>query len=160
MSPTHVQIVNWLLANPEKPLAACAAQFGYTQSWLSQVIHSDCFQAYLEERQIELFGDVRLSVRDRIIGLAHESLRRLAERVAVEPDLDKINNAADTALKALGYGAKPAMPSTLVQQQQVVVGTVDAKTLAAARELMHRARPEALMPLEAVPALCAESQQA
>ena len=155
LSATHVQIMDWIIANPHRSLGECAETFGYTQGWLSQIIHSDCFEALLAERQIELFGEVKLTVRDRVIGLAHESLRRLTEKVAVEQDTDKVANAADIALKALGFGAKaaPAAVGNFTQNNTVVVNSVDPKTLAQARELMQRREvPPALIEQEALPA--------
>lgn len=145
LSPTHVQIMDWILANPHRSLGECAATFGYSQAWLSQIIHSDCFQAMLAEKQVELFGEVRLTVKDRIIGLAHESLRRLTEKVAVEPDTEKVINAADLSLRALGFGAKAAPPSVGAQQNNYIFGTVDRETLDRARSLMQK-------PLQELPA--------
>ena len=156
LSPVHVQIMDWILANPHRSLGECAASFGYTQAWLSQIIHSDCFQAMLAEKQVELFGEVRLSVRDRIIGLAHESLRRLTEKVAVESDTEKVINAADLSLRALGFGAKAA-PAAVgaggMQQNNYFVGAVDRETLERARALMNKPTPELPAPIDAEPAL-------
>lgn len=147
LSPTHVQIMDWILANPHRSLGECALTFGYSQAWLSQIIHSDCFQAMLAEKQVELFGEVRLTVKDRIIGLAHESLRRLTEKVAVESDTDKVINAADLSLRALGFGAK-ASPAAVgtggLQQNNYFLGAVDRETLERARALMHKPQPQEL----------------
>ena len=44
LNTTHEMLMNWLVCNPEKSLRECADHFGYTQSWLSQIIHSDIFQ--------------------------------------------------------------------------------------------------------------------
>lgn len=151
LSPTHVQIMDWILANPHRSLGECAVTFGYSQAWLSQIIHSDCFQAMLAEKQVELFGEVRLTVKDRIIGLAHESLRRLTEKVAVESDTDKVINAADLSLRALGFGAKAA-PAAVgaggMQQNNYIIGTVDRETLDRARALMSKPVQELPAPAE------------
>jgi hypothetical protein len=151
LSPTHVQIMDWIIANPHRSLGECAATFGYTQAWVSQIIHSDCFQAMLAAKQVELFGEVRLTVRDRIIGLAHESLRRLTEKVAVEQDIEKVTNAADLSLRALGFGAKAAPPPVGaggMQQNNYFVGSVDRETLERARALMHKPQQELPAPVE------------
>ena len=141
LAPVHVQMLDWICANPHKSYGELAAVFGYTPGWVSQVIHSDAFQALLAERQTEMFGDIRLTVKDRVMGLAHESLKRLTEKVSTENDTDKIANAADIALKALGFGAKAAQASVgTINANQVVVTSVDPQTLAQARELMHRPR--------------------
>lgn len=149
LAPVHVQIMDYILANPHVNYSEVAAHFGYTQGWLSQIIHSDAFQAMLAEKQVEMFGDIKLTVKDRITGLAHESLRRLAEKVTAEQDIEKVANVADLALKAMGFGAKssaPAVGAPIGQQNNLtIVGSVDRQTLDAARQLMHKpSQPEAL----------------
>ena len=134
ISVKHDQIMDWLIANPLLPLSACAAEFGITQSWLSCIIHSDLFQAKLAERQEEVFGEVALSVKDRITTLAHESLRRMTDKVMVENDLEKLTNASEVALKALGFGQPK--PGAGVGPQ-VTVNVVSRDILAEARRRME-----------------------
>lgn len=152
LAPVHVQMLDWIIANPHRDYGELAAEFGYTRGWVSQIIHSDAFRALLAERQGEMFSDVRVSVKDRIVGLAHESLNRLTEKMATEQDTDKIRGAADIALKALGFGARSQSPGIgTINAQNVVVAPVDAQTLAHARELMHRSHETEKPPLEAIP---------
>lgn len=121
LSHTHDQIIDWLLANPMLPNSACAAHFQYTEPWLSTIIHSDLFQAKLHERQEQVFGECVLSVKDRITALAHDSMKRLHEKIIVENDVDKLNCTADLMLKALGFGPKPGGLPTTVQVNQTFV---------------------------------------
>lgn len=153
LAPIHVQIMDYIMANPQCNYGDVAAHFGYTSGWLSQIVNSDAFQALLADRQVECFGDIRLTIKDRVTGLAHESLKRLNEKVGTEQDLGKVANVADIALKALGFGAQkgPAAPvagMTVNGNAVIVSGPVDAATLAQARQLMHKkegpAEPEAL----------------
>lgn len=103
ISHTHDQIIDWMLANPNQPQSLCAATFGYTQSWLSTLIHSDLFQAKLQERQETIFGEVALSVKDRITSLAHDSLAKLQEKIYSMDNPEHLIATSELALKALGF---------------------------------------------------------
>jgi hypothetical protein len=131
LSVRHDQIMDWLIANPALPLSACAAAFGLTQPWLSCIIHSDLFQAELTKRKDFVFGEVALTVKDRITALAHDSLQRLQNRISVCDDVDQLNDTAELAIKALGFGApRPA------QGASVHIGSVNVVS----REILAEAR--------------------
>lgn len=139
LNDVHIQIMDYMMAHAgctlEQISAACG---GYSIGWLSQIINSEIFQAQLKERQQECWGDVRASIKDRVENLAHISLKRLAEKVPTEGDLDTVRNVADLALKSLGFGAaKPAAPGPTTNNT-LIVGAVDKESLEAARQLMHR----------------------
>lgn len=139
LNDVHVQMMDFIMANPgctyEQISAACG---GYSIGWISQIVNSDAFKAMLAERQIEVFGELKLTIKDRVLGLAHASLKRLEERVPVETDIDKVSNVADLALKSLGFGSKPQGPQGGTQNNTFIVGSVDRGTLEAARQLMHK----------------------
>lgn len=136
VSHTHDQIIDWLIANPWEPMSVCAAMFGYTQPWLSTLIHSDLFQAKLRERQDQVFGEVALTVRDRITALAHDSLKRLQEKVAGCENVDQLVSASELAVKALGFGPAPGRPSVQVTVNQQT-NVVSKDVLAEARARME-----------------------
>lgn len=144
LNDVHMQILDYILANPGCTYQQISAHTGgYSIGWISQIVNSDAFQALLAERQVDAWGEVKMTIKDRVTGLAHESLRRLTEKVAVEQDTDKVANAADLALKALGFtgkGSAPAVgPAAIGQQNNLtIVGAVDRQTLDAARQLMHK----------------------
>lgn len=145
LNDVHVQMMDYIMANPgctyEQISAACG---GYSIGWISQIVNSDAFQAQLKERQVEIFGDLKLTIKDRVTGLAHASLKRLEERIPTETDIDKVANVADLALKSLGFGPKaPSMGGPAVgQQNNFFVGQVDRQSLEAARQLMHKTSAE------------------
>lgn len=139
VSVTHDLILDWLIANPGVNQSLCALEFGISEAWLSTVIHSDCFQELLHVRQDQLFGDVGLTVKDRIVNLAHESLSRLTERVQVEHDVSKLVPAAELAITALGFAPdrKNGHNGHQVNNTLIITGgTVDKETLAQARSFM------------------------
>ena len=147
MSPTHDAILECILANPGINLGEVAQVFGVTQSWLSCIIHSDCFQDKLTEAKVELYGDIRTSVKDRISALAQRSLARLQEKIEVEDRIERITDAAEMALKAMGYiGQTNGKPLGGVSAQGNVqvnqyFGSVSAETLAQARSRMMQVAP-------------------
>jgi hypothetical protein len=142
ISHTHDQIIDWLLANPNQPMSVCAAEFGYTAPWLSTLIHSDLFQAKLQERQETIFGEVALSVKDRITALAHDSLRRLHEKVQTCDDVDQLVSASELAVKALGFGPTSVRTPGVTVNFQANVVTKDV--LAEARLRMEHREVKAI----------------
>jgi hypothetical protein len=141
LSHRHEAILNWLIANPEQKLEDCAREFGVTQPWLSSLIHCDLFQSALREKQAYVFGEISITVKDRITHLAHESLRRLTERIeSGSVSNDQLIDSAELAVKSMGFGApKPQGPinnNFVFQTPQI-----DASTLADARQLMYAQRP-------------------
>lgn len=143
MSPTHTAILEHIVANPGANHGEIAQHFGVTQAWLSCIIHSDCFQTRLAEVQEELYGDVRASVKDRLQALAHRSLFRLSEKIEVEQSTALLTDAAEMALKALGFaGQQNGRPvSPIYQQNNYFAAPVDKATLATARAMMESRQP-------------------
>lgn len=148
VSHTHEAILQFMIANPAAPLGLVAAHFGYTQPWLSTLIHSDAFQAQLRRRQNEVFGEVVIAeLKDKIVGAAHIAIDKLAEKVEVANDIRDVTDAAEMLLKSLGYGAPKAVPAQVSQTN--VYNFADKETLARSRELMRRATlPEPVPPGE------------
>jgi hypothetical protein len=95
-----------LLANPAATQGQIATHFGYTQSWVSQLLSSDAVKEYLIERKVELMDPIlRASMENRLDALAKRSMDVLQEK------LDLPTASGELALKALeistrarGYG--------------------------------------------------------
>ncbi len=133
----HEQIINWLIANPDKPLGACAAEFGYTQAWLSQVIHSDAFQAVYRSRATELGELVTHTLKDRITAVALLAMDR-SEKL-LELGIGSERFVADIAKTTLGALGMPTVSNGSANGQQVQVNIlVNKETL----EASHRAAQE------------------
>lgn len=143
VSHTHEQIINWLVLHPHLSLRECADHFGYTQPWLSQLIHSDIFQARLKERQMEVAARVAQSIPDKLRAVTDIALDKLAEKVAESEDPDYILDAADRALHRMGYAPTSARnpagsPAQMGQiNTQTNVFMLGHEDLAQARELMR-----------------------
>lgn len=104
---SHEAMADLLLAQPMISQGQVAAYFGYSQGWVSQVINSDAFQAYLSTRKAEIVDPVlTASVEERMKSLAMRSLDVLHEKLALEPKADTALKSLEITTRALGYGAK------------------------------------------------------
>lgn len=159
---SHDAIAQWLVANPGGKLKDCAEHFGYTQPWLSIIIHSDAFQA----RYLELLGDAdRAVINDipaKLRGVASRALDGLAEAVDVAvADSNStlmhrgfLLETSDKLLRDLGYG--PQKPTVQINNQQPVQNNtfigVDPAMLAAARDRMLRVKNNVVLDVLPAPA--------
>jgi len=141
ISFTHEALVNWLVENPERSLRDCAEYFGYTQSWLSQIIHSDIFQARLGARQDAVFAQVAQDIPAKLRGITDVALEKLGRKIEEVEDADFILDATDKLLHRNGYAPNSSRnvggPNSLTVNQQVNVFAVDRNMLADARALQR-----------------------
>ncbi len=144
LSTTHEMLMNWLVLNPERSLRECADHFGYSQSWLSQIIHSDIFQHALKEKQLAIGMRVAESIPARLKKVADIALDKLATHLESNEDPEFILDATDKILHRMGYapastrnpaGSPSQMHNNGIQQNFFV----QASDLTAARELMQLA---------------------
>jgi hypothetical protein len=136
LSHRHEQILNWLLLNPHKSLGECALFFGYTQAWLSTLIHSDLFQSELRRRQGIVQVRVAESIPEKLRNLGDMCAEKMYDAIEKSNDPDFILNSFDKVMHRLGYAPKTAASEKLVQNnvtQNNVTYVVDRETLAAAR---------------------------
>lgn len=144
LSNTHEMVMNWLVLNPEKSLRECADHFGYTQAWLSQLIHSDLFQQALRGKHEMIAVRIAESIPAKLGRLADIGLERLTEQLEKSEDPDFILDATDKILHRMGYapssarnpGGSPAQLGNSGVQQNFFINAGD---LTAARELMQAA---------------------
>jgi hypothetical protein len=148
LSHTHQAIMDYLMANPTVALGDVAKEFGYTQPWLSQIIHSDAFQVMLKEKQGMAFHHTVMTLKEKIHVVAHQTMDKMAELVKDTQDLRTVKDVAEGMLDRLGYGAKPVaapggMNLTINQQNNVHMTNSNAAEIAAARAILQ-ARTSAL----------------
>ena len=112
LSHRHDAIAEWLVCNPDKTQRDCAAFFKYTEPWMSQLIHSDMFQALYvklcEERQVLAVH----SVSAKMSAAAALALDRTIERLeaGAQPTDRFLTDTTNGLLDKLGYG-KPEAPT-------------------------------------------------
>lgn len=144
----HEEIIRWLLANPGKVdggrLKACADAFGYTQAWLSVIIHSDAFQSKWREMSAEadalVLGDIPAKMRGAA-SLAIDGLAAQIETAAADQTVaprDFLLKSSEMLLKSLGYGQGKG--GVVVNAPGGNVTFVDADALSRARERLTAPR--------------------
>jgi len=144
LSTTHEAIMNWLVCNPERSLRDCSQKFGYTQAWLSSIIHSDLFQHALKEKQAAIGQTIAASIPEKLRRAADIAVEKLAEKLESSEDPEFILDATDKILHRLGFAPVSARnplggPGTQQLPAQQNNFFITAGDLAAAREQMQLA---------------------
>lgn len=143
VSHTHDQIMNWLIANPSRPLKECADHFGYTQTWLSIVIHSDAFSSKFKERQDAVFTAVMHDTPEKLKALADIAVEQLADTLSKNTDKKFALDAFDKIMHRAGYAPASNKNPDGMQVTNNNLYMVSADVLKQAREAM---RPQHIEP--------------
>ena len=107
---SHDGMINLIIANRGISQNDLARHFGYSASWISQVMSSDAFQARLAERAAEIEDPtLRATVEESIKGILARSIEILKEKLN-QPAASIPDNLALRSLelssRALGFGAR------------------------------------------------------
>lgn len=125
---THDAMIDLIIANPSISQNQIAAHFGYTASWISQIISSDAFQSRLAERRNEIVDPaIRATVEEQFKGIVYRSLDILRTKLARPADQVPDNLALrslDLASRALGFGARDRETTVTVQETHVHLDTL------------------------------------
>lgn len=125
---SHDAMINLLIARQGRiSQNDLAAHFGYTASWVSQVMSSDAFQARFAERTKEL---VDPAIRDEAQAGFRDILRKSQELLLARLNGLKVSDqliirSAEVAGRALGYGAREQTVinnTTNIEQHLEVLG--------------------------------------
>lgn len=107
---THDAMIDLIIQNPSISQNALAAHFGYTASWVSQIIASDSFQSKLAERKDKLVDPlIRNSIEEGFRAMVIRSQEILMEKLNGPAHLIPDQLALRTmelATRAAGYGAR------------------------------------------------------
>lgn len=141
LSHTHDMMLNWLVLNPDRSLRECADHFGYTQSWVSSVLHSDLFQQALKEKQLAIAVRVAESIPEKLARAADVAIEKLTTSLEKTEDQEFILDATDRILHRMGYAPQssrnPAGSPGVANQQNnffITAGDLtDARALIGAR---------------------------
>lgn len=140
VSYTHEAIADWMLSNPSKSMKELAEHFGYTQPWISTVIHSDAFQVYFSQRRAAVNLLIHTGIATQLQNTTKKALSLLEEKLNDSEDLDGnfILDVADKLLHRQGYApGKISITQTNNNLNVQPAGTVDATTLSRARSMMR-----------------------
>jgi hypothetical protein len=114
ISYTHDGMIDHILANPAISQGELAHIYGYSTSWVCQIMASDAFQARMYERREEIVDPaVRLTMKERFDALVLRSMEILQEKL--NRPSDKVSDqlvlqTLGLSSKAAGYGARLETP--------------------------------------------------
>lgn len=103
MTPTHQMIGEWILQNPGGTLRAMGEHFGYSISWLSQVINTDMFKAYMAERMKDVQAAVTLDIPAQLRGVAQLSVEKIGQVLEKTEDPELIVDIFDKVMHRYGF---------------------------------------------------------
>ena len=118
---THDALIDLILANPAIDQRQLAAEFGYSEGWISLIMSSDSFQAALAKRKEEVIDPaVRASLDAQLKGLVHQSIQVLRRKLEANPSDDLALTVMTNASRALGYGAKVKVEGTVNHNHSLI----------------------------------------
>lgn len=134
---SHDAMIDLIITDPGISQNTLAARFGYSASWVSQVMASDAFQSKLAERTKELVDPtIRQTVENRFKALVIRSLEIIAEKLNAPSNMipDQLAlRALELSSRAAGYGVRdPVVAPQEVHQhlhilQENLVGLLHKK---------------------------------
>ena len=145
---SHDGMIDLIIAHPGISQNQLAASFGYSASWVSQVISSDAFQSRLAERRDELVDPtIRATVEEQFKGIVARSLEVIREKLKKPPEQIPDNLALRTlelSSRALGYGARPPESAVPPGDMHLHLNVMGERLVA----LLAQKKAEQLPPLE------------
>lgn len=135
----HDAIIEWLLANPDKGQGECAVVIGMSATHMSIIVNSDMFKARYAERAKEVHDFTQFSIHDKLTGIAHAALDKLAEKLDDVDDPQFLLSASDKLLHRLGFAPQAQTSVHVHGNGPVQVNTVDRSVIEDARRLRDRA---------------------
>lgn len=110
---SHEAMVDYLIANPAASQNELASLFDVSVGWISRIINSDAFQAFLASRKAELLDPVLAqSIEEQLRGLVSQSVEVLSEKLSATKNPEIAIKALEIGSKALGFGARDRAPQT------------------------------------------------
>lgn len=106
-SYSHEALAELILANPALDQGAIARHFGYTEGWVSQIIASDAFQAFISDKKDKIVDPMlRGAVEESFKGLVLQSIQKLRQKLEANPSDQLVLEVFKNSARALGYGAR------------------------------------------------------
>lgn len=98
---THLDMIDFIIMNPGVSQGELAERYGFSESWISNVMASDAWKSQMAGRREALVDPLLVdSLNERFKGLARLSLQRLQEK------LEKPQVSDGLVLKAVELGAR------------------------------------------------------
>ena len=148
ISFSHHAIIDWVLSNPDQNLSECAKTFGYTQPWLSTIIHSDAFKTEFARRRNMLDEHMAMGIQRKMAEVSKKALDKIEEMLDGGEEMDPrlVLDIADKTLHRQGYAPSRNGINIYNQQNNVIPlsGPVDRTLLQEARNIMKAIAGEAI----------------
>jgi len=126
ISYTHDALADAILTNPAISQKELAAIFGYSEGWISQIIASDSFQAFIAARKEQIIDPIlRGSIEESMRGLVLQSMERLRGKLEADVSGELSLEVFKHASKALGYGSRVQVDAK-VQHVHSLVGVLSS----------------------------------
>lgn len=110
LKPWHERVVDYMIGNPAAKIVNIAEHFGVTPQWIGRLLKTDAFVEYYEQRLRDHQDLVSVEIVTRMQSVATTALDFVTEKIkSKEVGVDVALDAADLALKGLGYTAKAPM---------------------------------------------------
>lgn len=106
LSYTHKALIDLIIEKPELDQNQLAAAFGYSASWISNILASDAFQEEMALRREQVIDpELKATIEERFRGLVILSLDVLKKKLTGPQVSDNVAlRAAELGAKALGIG--------------------------------------------------------
>lgn len=134
ISYTHDALIDAIIQDPHRSQGEFAAMFGYSESWLSNILASGAFQARMAQRRAEIIDPgLAASVKERFEALVRRSLDVLMKKLDATQVSDQVAiRAAELGAKALGiggHGPQGEKPDTAADRlERLAHRLIDLKT--------------------------------
>lgn len=140
LQPWHERVVDWMLANPQAKIKDVAEAFNVTPQWMGQLLKTDAFRVYYNERMETHRQEVHQQVVHKLQAVTTAALDGMQEKLQEEDvSFNQLRESAELGLKGLGYTGHGAGGVNINlngngTQDQVVSVRVSSSALERARE--------------------------
>lgn len=142
------QLINWMMANPGKPMTLAATTLGLSAAWLRMVASSDAFRARLSEKQ-EGFDTALMipKLSEKLRATADLAVEKLNHQLEISGDPQFILDSTEMLLKtqgaAVGIKAPDPQQTFNVDNLTLVIAQQRSALLAAPQMKQIEAAPAA-----------------
>lgn len=151
MRAPHDHVLDLLIAHPFWTLKQLGSATGYSVSWLSQMIRSDCFRAQYNARRGDIESGIMAGIGERLNALAHLAIDNMEQVLTADIDAETKIDAFDKVLHRTGYApnTKSAVGegATIGQQNVFVVSAGELTELR--QQVLRGSTPVSSLPAPA-----------
>jgi len=137
ISHTHEAIMSYMIAFPHHGLREIGDYFGYSPSWISQLINSDLFKSKLRERQDAHYSKLSTTLVEKLEAAANVGVEKLTDMMEKSQDPKFIKESTSDILSRLGFGAPKSPAGIQFNAPGAQVMMINSGDLAEARKIMR-----------------------